>query len=197
MALDILEWTTSRPDKCPRCGALPATFSKNGSRERVFLVASEGGILRTSARLNRWKCKACRASFTEYPAFALPFKRYTRNDIIALCETYLAHEWTTYRDTVCDNGMPLFYPEKEPDPSWWKQADEDEVDPDTCAPALSHTALYRWLTTLANPGFLDMQHEPSSGAARAPGRVSPNKFRSEERRQALERCAELLQIPPP
>ena len=184
-------------DRCPYCRAVPKKFIRNGRRRRFFLVVRDGGICKISAHVIRWKCPACRRSFTEYPDFAIPYKRYTRHDIIALCETYLAHEWTTYRDTVCDNGMPLFYPEKEPDPTWWKQADEDEVDPDTCAPALSHTALYRWLTTLANPGFQDMQHGPSSGAARAPGRVSPNKFRSEERRQALERCAELLHIPPP
>ncbi len=182
---------------CPCCRGVPKRFAKYGVRERVFLVLVDGTVCRTTGRLARWKCPLCKKTFTVYPDFALPFKRYTRPDVIALCEKYLAHEWTTYRDTVCDNGMPLFYPEKEPDPSWWKQADEDEVDPDTCAPALSHTALYRWLTTLANPGFPDMQHEPSSGAVRAPCRVSPNKFRSEERRQALERCAELLQIPPP
>lgn len=89
--------------------------------------------------------------------------------------------------------MPLFYPEKAPEPSWWKKAGENEVDPDTAAPALSHTALYRWLTTLAS---LDGVHPTSSETPPSAGPVPPNKFRSEERRRILEACLKLLRGDP-
>ena len=155
----------------------------------MFLRILDGEVRKITGHLSRWKCPACKRSFTEYPDFALPYKRYTRQEILALCEKYLKLEWTTYRDAVSDNGMPLFYPEKEADPSWWKNAREDEVDPDTDAPALSHTALYRWLTTLAS---LDCVNPPSPETLPLAGPVSPNKFRSEERRRILEACLKLL-----
>ena len=90
--------------------------------------------------------------------------------------------------------MPLFYPEKAPDSFWWKQVDEDEVDPDIAASALSHTALYRWLTTLAKR---ELENRVSSRTRPLSRRVSPNKFRSEECRRILELCLELLRIEPP
>ncbi len=175
-----------RRHECPHCGAAGGGFVRNGRRQRFFLEVCEGGIRKVSMSVPRWKCPQCRRSFTEYPEFALPFKRYTRRDILAFCEHYLRHEWSTYRDSVSEDGMPLFYPEKAPDSFWWKQADEDEVDPDTAAPALSHTALYRWLTTLAK---LELENRVSSRTRPSSRRVSPNKFRSEERRRILELCA--------
>ena len=174
---------------CPCCHGVPKRFARNGTRERVFLVLTEEMVCRTTGHLARWKCPLCKKTFTVYPDFALPYKRYTRQEIIGLCERYLNLEWTTYRDAVSDNGMPLFYPEKEADPSWWKNASEDDVDPDTDAPALSHTALYRWLTTLAS---LDCVNPTSTETLPSAGPVSPNKFRSEERRQILEACLKLL-----
>lgn len=117
----VLEGRVCPYRSCPCCRGVPRRFARYGTRERVFLVLVDGTVCRTTGRLARWKCPLCKKTFTVYPDFAFPYKRYTRQEIMAVCEKYLKLEWTTYRDAVSDNGMPLFYPEKTPDPIWWKQ----------------------------------------------------------------------------
>lgn len=188
---------SSGVDECPYCHTRSKRFIRNGTRSRIFLTLLDGTVYKFAAKLSRWKCPICKRSFTEYPDFAMPNKRFTRQDIMAFCKKYLADELATYRDTVSDKGLPLFYPEHDPDPSWWKASKDDDVDSDSVAPSLSHTAVYRWLTTLAKHSNQKRGTEGvSSVAVPVSRRVYPSKFQSEERRRLLERCMLLLRVLP-
>ena len=63
---------------CPHCGRAPEPtlfFRRHALRQRKFLVIQGRYIHAVEGLLARWRCPFCRRTFTEYPPFALPFKR--------------------------------------------------------------------------------------------------------------------------
>ncbi len=92
----------------------------------------------------------------------------------------------TYRGVVCEDGIPIAYPEPEGVASGF---DDDGA----ATPMLAHTTVHRWLTTLGR----DIAPEdcPSSTETDGPpseAQVAPSKFRSEARRAILARCCAVL-----
>lgn len=163
-------------------------------RDRVFFFIGDGVVHRTTAVLPRWKCPACRASFTEYPDYAIPRKRFVRRAVESLCRQYLEGGSASYRKAVSEDGLPIFYPEGETAlPP--RDVGNDNTDRDDPVPTLSHTAVYRWITTLGG------QAEPAAAdgakGATAPPRIPSRKFRSRRRQQILLTCMHLLEIPKP
>jgi transposase-like protein len=164
---------------CPRCGLEPAWFKRHENRPRKFLVVIDQIVHVAACLLIRWKCPACGKTFTQYPDFALPRKRYTLPTILDLCAGYAEDENSTYRKTV--RSSPAGYRDSE------KQ--------------LEHSTVHRWLTSLnrlhatrARVADLILRKEPESNASRdAAGlSVGPAKYRSEARRTILERCRALF-----
>lgn len=46
--------------------------------------------------LTRWKFLVCHKAFTDYPDFALPYKRYVRQDLCQLSGRYVFDDSVSY-----------------------------------------------------------------------------------------------------
>lgn len=164
---------------CPVCKSEPQRFKPHEKRGRQFYVIVDQIVKTVLGLLMRWKCPECGKSFTAYPDFALPYKRYTLPTIMAHCGGYTENERVTYRDLVQNSS--LGYPE--------------------CEKQLYHTTVFRWTGTLggfagiiAKAQDVILQAKPMSTICRdlANLSVNPKKYRSDARKQALSRCRRLL-----
>jgi len=171
---------------CLRCGERPASFSLHDRRKRIFLVIIERLVHQVLSFLPRWKCPLCRQTFTTYPAFAVPRKRYVRKEVLRFSERYVSGDQTSYRKAATEEELPVFY-----------DGDDGKIDDRQFA----HTTLYRWLPFLAGlkrtvrgAARLIREKTPASGIFRKILPVAPWKYRGEERRQVLFHSRRLLQV---
>jgi hypothetical protein len=152
-------------------------------RKRLFLVFADWVIRRVWSYLTRWKCSFCRRTFTLYPAFALPFKRYVLAFIWGRCAAYAEDEAHTYREGVQAEGMAISHENADSGMALWP------------------STLWRWVSTLG--GFpetvrqalhLIKQKDPSTGVFRQLGglQLRKGKYRGEERKAMLQRCRALV-----
>jgi len=164
---------------CPVCESEPQWFKRHEKRGRQFYVIVDQIVKTVLGLLMRWKCPGCDKTFTAYPDFALPYKRYTLPTIMAYCGGYTENDRATYRDLV--QKSPLGY-----------RDDEKQLD---------HTTVFRWTGTLggfagilAKAQDLIIQAKPMSTICRdlANLSVNPKKYRSDARTQALSRCRRIL-----
>jgi hypothetical protein len=134
--------------------------------------------------LIRWKCPGCGKTFTQYPEFALPYKRYTVPDIIAYAGRYVNEADLTY-DRLAKQWFAAY-----------------EGDPDN-APQLWPSTIHRWIRTLGGmrqvlgkAQSLIHQKDPDSGITRDLSRltVAGRKFKTRERQNLLTICRQLLYV---
>jgi hypothetical protein len=171
---------------CLCCGKRPSSFRLHDRRKRIFLVIIERLVHEVLSLLPRWKCPLCMQTFTTYPAFAVPRKRYVRKEVLRFSERYVSEDQTSYRKAATEEGLAVFY-----------NGGEGKIDDRQFA----HTTLYRWLPFLAglkrtvrDAVRLIRQKTPASGIFRKILPVAPWKYRSEERRQVLFQSRRLLQV---
>ena len=155
-------------------------------RSRIILLFVLSVVERVQTYLTRWKCPCCGGSFTLYPDWALPHKNYEASFIFSRCASYVTEDACSYRKGVMDNDdLPIFH-----------------EDADVCA-RLSPSTLWRWVGALGNfpetrrrALHLIKQKSPCSGLFRTLStlRIGSHKYRSDARRQTLERCLSLLLI---
>lgn len=176
---------------CPYCGASPLRFLRDGTRGIVSRTVEHGIVSKTPGSVLRWKCPACRRSFTEYPDSRVPGQRFSRECIYTLSERYLKDHTMTYRRTVCEDGIPIAYPETDQGNSG--DGDEDYAD----TPILAHTTIYRWITALgakqlpSDPCTTDA--EPKQPSEKAESMDLPTrKYRSAARKDVLLQCRAAL-----
>ena len=164
---------------CPGCGLEPHQFKRHDTRRRNFHVVVEQIVHVVVGLLIRWKCPGCGKTFTQYPDFALPYKRYTLPTIMDFCSKYTEDDGATYRKVV--RGVQPGYSDSETQ--------------------LEHSTVHRWLTclsrlktTLARAADLILQAAPCSSACRDAAGLSvpPAKYRSDARKSMLERCRRLF-----
>lgn len=170
---------------CPHCHEEPDAFRLRGHRKRTFLVVVERIVKRVLSLLTRWKCPLCKGSFTHYPPFALPHKRYVRDCVFELSEQYLERDELSCRRAVEVEGMPVFHDCR----------DDGTID----ERSLSHSTLHRWLpffltlgATLREALHLIRARSTSSDLFRRVFPVAPGKYRSEQRRAVLTMALKVL-----
>ena len=170
-------------DACPYCDAQRARFKQHGVRKRLFLVFADWVVQRVWSYLTRWKCPLCKRTFTLYPDFALPFKRYLLAFIQERCAAYVEDRARTYRQGVEEKGEPISHEDADKGAELWP------------------STLWRWVDTLGRfpvtvrqALHLIKQKDPATGVFRELGRlrIREGKFRSEGRRILLQRCRELV-----
>ena len=168
-------------NNCPCCAVAPGEFKKHEARERQFYVIVEQVIQVIIGLLIRWKCPGCGKTFTEYPEFALPYKRYTVPTILKFSAFYTEDEKISYREV--NKKMPVAYPDSEMQ--------------------MGHTSIHRWITDIGNSteiirNSVDMilQADPSSSICRdiASFFIPPKKYRTPERLKLLFHCRQFLKI---
>ena len=176
-----------RLERCPRCGQPSSGFKCHAWRRRWFHVIIDRMVKPVRSAVTRWKCVDCEKTFTGYPDFALPYKRYVRQDLCRFSERYVFDDGLSYRKAVQTCDMPVFYGAAE-DAS-------DLIDERT----LSHSTLHRWIgflgglkQTLAQAWQLIRAKSPNCDLFRDRVAVPLWKYRSEPRRDLLHRCGRLL-----
>jgi len=120
---------------CHQCHKKVDGYKLHECRKRQLRVFHNDIIKVFITFLLRWKCPLCQSTFTEYPSFILPHKRFVLFDMCRLSQQYIESETANYRDTVKCNGSEIGY-----------------IDPVSglCERFLSHSTLYRFIEYLAN-----------------------------------------------
>ena len=136
----------------------------------------------------RFRCRHCRKTFTEYPPFALPHKRFVKQDVLGRALKYLSAERTptcpaTYRYATWECRGPLSYAE------------------DQEGRQFSHSTIWRWLSWLGSlkdlmqqATQLILQKDPQANLHWKPHPIANHKVCSEERRKTLEQAAGMLDV---
>lgn len=170
-------------ESCPRCGKR-SSFKLHDRRERTYLVRLERLVKTVLSLLSRWKCVRCGETFTLYPDFALPGKRYLKDEILERSRRYVEEEGESYRSAVKVSGLGIFH-----------EGQDGEID----ERSLAHTTLYHWLalsaalkTTAREALRLLREKSPRSRIFREIRPIAPWKYRSEKRRELLGETRRLL-----
>lgn len=153
-------------------------------------------VIKVLSLLVRMKCSRCGKTFTEYPAFALPYKRYVIDQIMGRSLTYLQTPTMTYAQATCEligsqaNGrspprepLPVFYP----DPYPGKTTDR----------GLAPSTVHRWITTLGSlketlQVATSLLLEKGADIHRQVVDVAVHKVRSVERKILLQNTLKLF-----
>ena len=181
----ILSGNIHPPDiLCPKCHEKPETFKLHECSRRSFRYIEECLAHIVYTFLARWKCVICRKTFTEYPSFALPYKRFNRLDIERLSREYVEKERQTYRQTVSDGEATIGYKE-----------DQQPY----CDHFISHTTPWFWLgqfgtmeNTTSAVLHLISQKNPQTCIFREISPIAVRKYRSSHRKSILETAQKLL-----
>ena len=96
--------TKQGPHFCPKCESSHDDFKLHERRDRLFYVIIDSFVHTVESFLGRWKCFLCRATFTAYPEYALPYKRYVKGFCVSLGEYYLKKDAVTYQDITSTIG---------------------------------------------------------------------------------------------
>lgn len=168
-------------ETCPLCGRPPGEkgFSPCGNRARTFLVVVDALVQKVLSAVTRWLCRFCLRRFTEYPPFAVPNKRYVRQEIEERSAHYLEDDAATYRGVVRDGNTACGYDLNE-------DGTMDERQ-------MAGSTVHRWLTWLGSQletlsVLLGMVKalEPRSTIHRDPMPIPARKYRSDKRKAILQ-----------
>jgi len=175
--------------RCRHCNNQPGFFKRHSARPRKFLVTMGRVVFTVASVVLRWRCALCGKTATDYPHFALPHKRYTRQSVAERFRRYLDNDNLTYRQSVQDDDMPVCY--------------DTEIDPSADGRCLAHSSVWRWMST---PGGLKKtmrkaidlikQSKPASPVFHSPANlhVAKNKYRSKARLAVLKICRQLFLV---
>lgn len=168
-----------RTSTCPHCGFAAADdrrFKLHARRDRIFFVIIGAYVRALQVCLPRWRCPACHKTFTEYPNFALPYRRYLSPQIRQCAWNYMTQADVDYRKVVCQSNLPIFHGDD------FGSAPDAATEESDNTRALAHTSPFRWITCLAcetddTPRNLTSDFE-----------LSRIKYRSAFRRSLLLAC---------
>jgi len=147
------------PD-CPCCKTASILFKRHELKERQFNIIENMIVHIVIGLIIRWKCPGCNKTFTQYPWFAVPYKRYTIPTIIDLCWQYLENALLSYRKLV-EVLCPVEYKYK------------------SGGMFLHHSTIYHWITTIGcysviirESQRLILEADPSSSIVRVLSTIS-------------------------
>ena len=138
---------------CPHCGQAQEPtlfFRRHALRQRQFLVINDHYVHTVGGLLARWRCPFCRRTFTEYPGFALPYKRYAVSQLAPRALQYVEKDGISYRKGVLRSHSPIFH---------WIDPSGDSASCGSDEPVLAHTTLYHWVSTLGDGSCLPSTNE--------------------------------------
>lgn len=166
---------------CSRCKQGSDSFKRHEARQRIFYTLIEQIITKIFGLLIRWECPVCGKTFTGYPGFILPYKRYVLPVIMAYGSQYTENEQSTYRNILQKN--PAGY-----------QKSEQQLD---------HSTIHRWISSLGSltqilrkAQDLILQAKPESTICRdlAALSIPSKKYRKKQRAGVLLRARQLFSL---
>jgi hypothetical protein len=187
--------------RCPSCGRDSEGgifFRRHAVRYRHILVIVGAMVYKREMSLLRWRCPFCNCTFTDYPSFVIPNKHYTLLQMRDYVCWYVLGDQASYRRGVIASNMPLFHDDGQVASA---EASEREKE-NEAVPAMAHSTLHRWITTLGCSGNLSQEIiERTRGhcelrpkrllQARSASAILPRKYRSQARKRVLEACRSL------
>ncbi len=158
---------------CPKCQKKPNALKLHECRKRTYRYIVGCFVKKRITLLPRWKCDICEATFTDHPDFALPYKRYVKENVVKISMNYIKEEKESYQSVVTNNNAQIGYEEKDGQyvnhfiypSSPWRWIDW-----------LGH--LKEYMATIFKPGELFY--------------VFPKKYRSQHRKKTLQNAYMLL-----
>lgn len=169
---------------CPFCDSPSWSIKRHEGRYRVFYIIKETYVDKKESCLCRWKCSICKKTFTYYPNYTIPYKRYVVENIIEFSNKYLNNN-TSYRDVVNYDGTQIIY--KGTEATTWRE--------------FSGTSVWRWLKYFSELGNLVQnglrllrEKSPTCAIFRALYRLSKRKFKTTTRKDQLEKSMKLLDV---
>ena len=169
------------PDVCPRCKRESQGFKIHEHRERTFLVVVGGWVQAIVTWLVRFKCVMCKKTFTIYPDFALPYKRYALPLVAELSERYVDSD-QSYLECCREELHRIGYKDGH---------------------LLAESTIWRWVgyvgelkQTLVRAVTMLQQKSPSTLAHRKVRDVLPRKYRNVKRKKIVAAAWRLLAIRP-
>lgn len=90
---------------CWRCGHREK-FYRHDIRRRTFYVEECGETIAVQTWIVRWRCSDCYARLTDYPPFAIPYKRHVKQAIFGMAERVCRDDSSTYRSTAGNQAAP-------------------------------------------------------------------------------------------
>jgi len=172
--------TKQMPGFCPKCKGSHSDFALHERRHRLFYVIIDSLVHTIESFLGRWRCSLCRATFTAYPEYALPYKRYVRDVCVSLGKAYVENDAATYRSVV----KPFEY-----------KTETANANPRM----LERTTVWRWISffgslknTLHNAFEIIRQSAPDSTVFRQISPIHHKKYRNKKRKYVLERAFQLF-----
>jgi len=187
--------------QCPQCqyeSQEGERFRRHEARDRWFWVVVDCMVQRVLSLITRWKCVHCQGTFTLYPRFALPHKRYVLAELWPRAQRYVQEDGVSYRRASTTNARPVFHDRDESEEITRDSNEEDRIQ--ERVPALAHTTVYRWVTTLGQlpntmrrAGEWIRQRQPETRLFRdlAGFRIRAGKYRSDGRGRVLQACRAL------
>ncbi len=181
-----LEKNKIKPDNlspCSQCHVESTFFKEHAYRERKFLVIVDMLVETVLSALIRFRCPGCGKTFTYYPDFALPYKRYTRQTVTHFSRSYVQNPDATYQKATMVDGSLPGYPDSE----------------QTLAPSTIHrfiTNLSRLTTSAQKALELVLQEHPASAICRniANLAVPRQKYKTKTRKGNLLQCLKFFDI---
>jgi hypothetical protein len=169
-------------DKCHYCHVENTLFKQHDSRERKVRILLENlSIQMIIITLFRWKCIYCNRTFTFYPCFLMPYKRFATDSIMKLNENYIHIGETSYRKIVRPNGSHYAY------------------DDNNKFCELSHSTVWNWVQTLANSSSIAkkainllVKKNNLCEIHRKSVPINPRKYQSKQRKELLIKAEEVL-----
>lgn len=172
--------TKQTPSLCPKCKSTHGDFTLHERRRRLFYVIIDSLVHTIESFLGRWKCSLCKKTFTSYPEYALPYKRYVKDHCLSFSRAYLEDDTETYLSVSSAIGYTT--PTQEID---------DRM--------LAGSTVWRWLrffgslkNTLHNAFDLIRQASPDSWVFRQISPIHPRKYQSNERKIILQHALRLF-----
>ena len=177
---------------CPRCNQKPAAFKRHDVRQRQFMVIAGRLIVKVLSMLVRMKCSLCGKTFTYYPPFALPYKRFVSHQIMERSLRYLQDDTMSYERAAWElepgqtNGRS---PPREPMPICHKDTGEGRQ--------LAASTVAHWITTLGRlqktlQAARNLLLEKDSAIHRQAFDLPARKYRTQERKRLLQDCLSLF-----
>ncbi len=176
---------SSTPDTpqgpCPRCNEDVDSYKLHERRPRNFRYIIDYLVKIIESVLLRWDCPVCGKSFSDYPPFAIPYKRYCADNINEISLDYLCDlDGVSYRRVVDS----IVY-----------EGNEGAAQGMT----LSHSTVWRWidyLSTLKHVKdsaitYLNLDFCNWNQEFLLP--ICPTKYRSLKRKYQLQEAKILLQ----
>ncbi len=170
---------------CEFCNESLSSLKLHEARFRVFYYIVDCYVYKKESWLGRWRCTACKKTFTYYPEYCLPYKRYVKADILKYCSLYLNNAKISYRSVVKHGFYVIVH----------KAAEQTKQS------AFSSTNIWRWQSFLSTRSKVEQKglqliREKSSAYQifREVYTMSKLKYRTLNRKKELLQALKLLKV---